>query len=283
MRREQILHRVDFRAMAGYRWALLGALLLSLGCDKSPDGPVSSAAPASPTRQAEGNASPTSQHTSPNGSSAHDSNTAEPAELQIEGKPLSAWLELLESPDTHRRLKGASAIYKAKIERDEDCRTAAKALAASLVDDDPYVAEVVASALVHLGDVGVRALTAALDADTDEKISPSAVRALGSCGDKGIPTLIRLIGRHRHSTALSATTTLGWMGKAAVPALKEAVSSDDANTRYWSLEALRQIGGNAADALPAIEKCLTDDDQRVRQQAFSTMYYVSGKWPKQRQ
>jgi HEAT repeat protein len=72
------------------------------------------------------------------------------------------------------------------------------------------------------------------------------------------------------------------MGKAGSSGPEVALLSDDPITRSSALDALRQIGSDAADALPEIEKCIADADPRVRQQAYSTAFYVSGKWPSQR-
>ncbi|MEP6573807.1 MAG: HEAT repeat domain-containing protein [Gemmatimonadota bacterium] len=65
------------------------------------------------------------------------------------------------------------------------------------------------------------------------------------------------------NAAAYAISSMGPDAKAAVPALIDALSDDEATVRFPVAVALREIGPSAAAAVPALEKALDDRNDDV--------------------
>ena len=68
-------------------------------------------------------------------------------------------------------------------------------------------------------------------------------------------------------TAASPLFGMGGEGRAAVPALAEALDDPDRELRVAAAMALESIGPDAAAAIPALVKALKDREGLVRQRA----------------
>ncbi|HTS88317.1 MAG TPA: HEAT repeat domain-containing protein [Gemmatimonadales bacterium] len=73
--------------------------------------------------------------------------------------------------------------------------------------------------------------------------------------------------------------TLGPDGKAAVPALIEALSDSNASVRFRVCVALEQMGPAAAEAAPALNNTLDDMSDDVAAAARRALIKITGKDP----
>lgn len=101
-----------------------------------------------------------------------------------------------------------------------------------------------------------------------EEIGPAALDA--------VPVLIRHLKTGRNDAyADSPAETLWRIGKPAVPALAEALRSDDVAVRSQSAEILGWIGPAAEEAIPQLTAALDDEDAEVRRDAAKSLPKVS--------
>ena len=104
-------------------------------------------------------------------------------------------------------------------------------------------------ALVQIGQPSVPLLKKALRHGTRHMCCHAAT-ALGDIGDKtSIPLLVEALGHQVWSVRSNAYDSLVKFGDSALPALEEAVDSDDENVLYWSARALGKIGGRSREIL----------------------------------
>src|SRR5208283_3048244 len=84
--------------------------------------------------------------------------------------------------------------------------------------------------------------------------------------------------------ATQAATILGELHRepdVAIPALIQALQSDDRYLRENAVAALGRFGGQAKAAIPALTKALEDSDASVRRQAAAALNRInSGAVPK---
>ena len=78
-------------------------------------------------------------------------------------------------------------------------------------------------------------------------------------------------------SAAYAVGSAGPAGKAAVPALIENLSSENASVRYSSTLALGEIGPDAAAAVPALQKELDDRNDDVAHMAKKSLKLITGE------
>lgn len=69
----------------------------------------------------------------------------------------------------------------------------------------------------------------------------------------------------------TAADALGRIGPAAVPALAQALHSDDPEVRLKAVEVLARMGSDARDAVPDLVTLLDDQDDRIRKAATRTL------------
>ncbi len=62
-----------------------------------------------------------------------------------------------------------------------------------------------------------------------------------------------------------------WPTKEDMPQLIEQLSGDDGDQRWWALEYLSRLGGDAKPAVQAIAGCLGDDESSIRRTAARTL------------
>ena len=148
------------------------------------------------------------------------------------------------------------------------------------------------------------ALIAALG-DKDEVVRLNAAYELGTVGAPAVPTLIETWRKasedpenesSQHATfALSgiggwsspqlswlqthATYALSAIGGPAVPALVEALDSDNESIRANAAYALGDIGGAAQDAVPSLTQALQDESAWVRRHAIEALGLIGQPTP----
>jgi hypothetical protein len=69
----------------------------------------------------------------------------------------------------------------------------------------------------------------------------------------------------------TAADALGRIGPAAVPALAEALKSEDADVRLKAVQVLARMGSDAKEAVPDLVVLLDDPDERIRKAATRTL------------
>src|SRR5262245_24698447 len=69
----------------------------------------------------------------------------------------------------------------------------------------------------------------------------------------------------------TAADALGRIGPAAVPALAQALKSEDADVRLKAVQVLARMGSDAKEAVPDLVVLLDDPDERIRKAATRTL------------
>lgn len=91
-----------------------------------------------------------------------------------------------------------------------------------------------------------------------------AIKALREIGDSSIPALIRLLADPDEEVRELAARILGYdIGVPALPALFEALRSENSRRRFHAISALDYPGAEAGAAIPALIERLKDEDGRV--------------------
>jgi HEAT repeat protein len=115
--------------------------------------------------------------------------------------------------------------------------------------------------------------------DRDRFVVWSAARAIGNIGPRqavfAVPGLARLLCFDDNNVRLAAAATLEAMGslaREAMPAVKMAVTTGDAETRVAACYVVLSIGPEfAGPAIPGLIESLTADDPRVRRTAAEVL------------
>lgn len=156
----------------------------------------------------------------------------------------------LESPDAQVRLQVVQDLVKLGT------TPAAQALFAALADRDETVRTAAAVAFGTLGKKGISVLTAALDAD-DENRQLLALTAIGKLGADAVPLLRRVTKLWRQEKMTFNTAIEKCMvalGKHAVPELIRCV--DEFGVQQPACNALGEIGSDAKAAVPVLCKLM---------------------------
>jgi len=147
-------------------------------------------------------------------------------------------------------------------------------LAVKLHDDDPQVRFQAANMLgkfEHRAAVAVPALVRlAQDADSHVSVRWEALSALRDIGEAGCPALAEIARSTTQGTqykALDALAQLGTEAAAATDTLVELLQADDFRVRSRAAFALGAIGPAARQALPALQRAARDRNPQVRQNA----------------
>ena len=129
--------------------------------------------------------------------------------------------------------------------------------------------------LGEIGDpVAIPALAKALD-DEESRVRINIISALGKIGHPSvIDVLIEALGYYQDRWVReTAVFALGEIGTAAIPALKQALRSDNKIARVYAAAALGEIG---TAAIPALKQTLSNEDQDllVRVNAISSLKQI---------
>ena len=151
-----------------------------------------------------------------------------------------------------------------------------------LSDEDEMGRYDAAYRLGRMGEEGVSTLTAALRAESEDRLAANLERShtnpvqldaaygLTTAGSAAIPTLTNLLEDESWGLRASAADTLGDMGHVAAPAggaLARVLDDESAWVRRNAVEALGNIGPLATAAAPALSECLSEHDVTVRHNA----------------
>ncbi|MFT7638894.1 MAG: HEAT repeat protein [Pirellulaceae bacterium] len=124
--------------------------------------------------------------------------------------------------------------------------------------------EVCLTAINALGSIGVEAAAAApalIDALTKSNVRFAAERALEHIGAPVIPAVVDALKSNDDRLSLSAARILERLGGTAVPALVELLSGSEEEIRTMASSTLQAIG---VDAVPALMAELDTDDNDIR-------------------
>ena len=109
----------------------------------------------------------------------------------------------------------------------------------------------------------------------DSRVRSEAARALGAIGPAAaaaIPELVRVSSRTpANSASLWSQTALVQIGKAAVPALAEALRNPDQEVRLASIQTLGRFGTKGEEAVLPLLGALKDDEPRIREAAVQAL------------
>ncbi|UNX54514.1 HEAT repeat domain-containing protein [Georgenia sp. TF02-10] len=112
-----------------------------------------------------------------------------------------------------------------------------------------------------------------LAADDDPDVAAKARWALTRIGDpRAIPALAAQLGTGDSNGRNGLTRDLASFGRAAVPCLVTALTSDEAPMRRHAAEVLCFIGTGAEGATEALTEALQDTDEQVRLSAAMALY-----------
>lgn len=148
------------------------------------------------------------------------------------------------------------------------------ALTAALKDKDPLVRANAVRALGQMGQAAQRSTEqiTQLLADQDDTVRRATVLALREIRpDRQItlPLISKLLEKSEPSTRTLILGVLAEQGKAAVPALKEALPNP--NTRYWACLVIAEIGPDAKETVPELLQAVKDEHPEVRHEALMAL------------
>lgn len=175
------------------------------------------------------------------------------AEPSYEGKPASYWIQAIGSNDQTVRSEAATALRFLGLEATGDER---QQLRASVPD-----------------------LLTALK-EPDETLRVRAAMALGNIDPAAaIEPMLQALSDSSLNMRITAAYVLARAGRPVVPALVDALKSDDLKVRVGAASALSDIGSEATPAVPALKEALKDPDPRVKLGAALALQRIEGKLP----
>ena len=178
-----------------------------------------------------------------------------------------ALIAALEDSDPHVRKWAIRALGRMGA----PARSAIPVLIAKTGGSDPEQRSLAIAALGPLGRYDApRVVPVLLGIVEKAEMTPrleafAALRQIEPLPDQAIPVLLRQLDLDEHlGQNLEAATVLATMGPRAVPALVNALRSDNERRRFGAALALKYMGRNARDAAAALTAALNDPSQRVR-------------------
>ncbi len=187
------------------------------------------------------------------------------------GRRLSEWIKLLESQDLATRLGAARSLG----EMGADARAAVPALIQRLADRDAFVPTAAADSLGAIGPEAAEAIPAM--AKTFERSSGFDRGIIGPAiariGPKAVPKLVELTRTSDDFARWEATRALRLIGAGAVQAearLLELLSDPNASTRVEAALALWKIRPRKS-AFDTFVQALNDPDEFARSEAIQAL------------
>lgn len=183
----------------------------------------------------------------------------------------------LETDDEFLRMIAAWALARCNPDDKQLAESAVMLIVKGLESENPNVRAGAARALFELEaptDPAIEALVASLG-DSEPKVLANALDALAALGSKAVPKLATALQKEEvRSLAVQILARMGPGAKEAVPALVEAMKTDDPEFRREVHFALASIGGpDSAPALDGLIEALNSDTDIVRNSAC----YALGK------
>jgi HEAT repeat protein/beta-lactamase regulating signal transducer with metallopeptidase domain len=133
------------------------------------------------------------------------------------------------------------------------------------------------NAVYHLGYIGPKAkpaVPALVDALEHEQLRESILHSLGNIGvgaEQAIPALIKAVAEYAPACRWMAAESLAKIGKAAIPALKEAAASENTYLRIWSNAALARQEGTDSPNLRYLAQLMKNNDKDTASEAVSAL------------
>jgi HEAT repeat protein len=173
------------------------------------------------------------------------------------------------------RLAAASALLRIK----PDGSSALAILEKGLTSADAPTRRLAARAAGLAGSAAAPLVPklAALLKDADLLVRRAALQAIGTLGPSAAaaaPAVAELLAQRE--TAIDAADTLGWIGPASRPALKEIaklLSAESKGERWAAVRAMAQIGG--PDATPAVQFMIRELPGASEIDGYNTLIYLS--------
>ena len=139
-------------------------------------------------------------------------------------------------------------------------------LIGELESEDAAAREAAITGLIEKGEEAVPKLVEALSSE-HSGVRTGASEALVIIGEPAVPYLIQKIETGEGTPRGLAAFALGGIGAispAVVPAIMATLDSEDPETVYLGILALRMIGPGAREALPALERVAASDIPSLR-------------------
>lgn len=194
--------------------------------------------------------------------------TAKADDPEIDGKPLSHWINRLKAADPRVREDAAEHIHKGG----PAAKKAIPLLAAMLNDPDDQARSMAGTALVGIGPDSVPVFVQALKSKNPKARweGCNGLAGLGEFGKPGVPTLIAMLKDPDAKIRCHAAETLGSIGpeaKSAAQALTLMLRSPDADQRYSATVGLGGIGPEAKPSVGILKLLSSDPSEAVREGA----------------
>lgn len=171
-------------------------------------------------------------------------------------------IEALEDEDEFIRLTAAEAVGRIPVVG----KGSIPALITALSDTSPFVRNQAAVALVSLYRLRLE--------DSDPFVRVDTVRNLEVTGSAGVPLLLEILkgeDGYLRPAAAEVLSTTGGGSEMVVEGLVGALGQGEYTLSRRVLEALHQIGPNAAPALPAVVYLLGSGDPTLVEQSIRTI------------
>jgi HEAT repeat protein len=109
-------------------------------------------------------------------------------------------------------------------------------------------------------------------ASDDHVDAVDGIEVFGDSASHCIPEIVKLLSDEE--TCHRAAWALGRIGKSAIPALTNALSSPDVLFRLSVLDAIYCLGTNGGPAIPALIACLEDRNAEVQRFAANSLGWI---------
>lgn len=192
------------------------------------------------------------------------------------GDKLTTLQKALEHP--YAKVRWSAAILLGDMEN--EAAPAVTDLAIALKDQDADVRQAAARALHKIGPriadpPVIKALGEALLANKEwPQVQFEVAKTLGSFGEKSARAsadLISLLGSKEKQAQQAGVNALHQIGVAAIPAMRNALSSAPWQAKIWVARVLRSMGKKASSAIPALVDALADNDLDVRKEVLDAI------------
>lgn len=131
------------------------------------------------------------------------------------------------------------------------------------------------------GSAAASALPALIRAtrQSSEEVRRTALASIGMMGTAGTPAITSvidcLIFDESEAVRDVAGTTLGKIGKPALPSLRGLLADQDAGVRWRAIKSIRSIGTAGNETRAKLEACLNDVDAQVQAEAVEALWVIT--------
>ncbi|MHC4398818.1 MAG: HEAT repeat domain-containing protein [Planctomycetota bacterium] len=192
--------------------------------------------------------------------------SASDEDVLVQGRPLSFWIERLESGD--RRAEGILRQWG------PDAKAAVPALIGALESPDRAVRAGAANTLRSMGWAAEGAVAPLGEALKDEdgqvrQAARGALQEIAAQCQRAVPAAVELLVTHQEKASLVAQPIDSWwlghvVAPGAIPGLIELLSHEDPDVRVVAANGLGALGPRAKAAVGPLSKALSDEVPAVR-------------------